>query len=189
MFEGGGVNSHIRKNTGSPPHSKMKAAATDRQQQIIARKVGGGKRCGELLCSQNFRMYITSVFKRKNEQHALKNKKSNSWQEKAKVHSVAGSHFMALVLQQIYLDDVSGSNPAFSLVAFTTCLLKPPLCYRAADHNQNSLCEIEFTSGHTGLASWIEGSSPCTSCLEINRLQYCTFLSTEEPLKAVYYLF
>lgn len=73
--------------------------------------------------------------------------------EKAKVHSVAGSHFMALVLQQIYLDDVTGSNPAFSLVAFTTCLLKPPLCYRAADHNQNSLCETEFTSGHTGLAS------------------------------------
>lgn len=95
---------------------------------------------------------------------------------------------MAIVLQQIYLDDVSGSNPAFSLVAFTTCLLKPPLCYRAADHNQNSLCEIEFTSGHRGLASWIAGSSPCIACPEINKLQYCTFLNTEGPLKAVCYL-
>lgn len=30
----------------------------------------------------------------------------------AKVHSVAGSHFMAAVLKQIYLDDVSGFEPA-----------------------------------------------------------------------------
>lgn len=77
---------------------------------------------------------------------------------------------------------------SFSLVAFTTCLLKPPLCYRAVDHNQNSLCEIEFTSGHRGIASWIAGSSPCTACPEINNLQYCTFLNTEEPLKAACYL-
>lgn len=77
---------------------------------------------------------------------------------------------------------------SFSLVAFTTCLLKPPLCYRAADHNQNSLCEIEFTSGHRGIASWIAGSSPCTACPEINNLQYCTFLNTEGPLKAACYL-
>lgn len=33
--------------------------------------------------------------------------------DKAKVHSVAGSHFMAAVLKQIYLDDVSGFEPAF----------------------------------------------------------------------------
>lgn len=77
---------------------------------------------------------------------------------------------------------------SFSLVAFTTCLLKPPLCYRAADHNQNSLCEIEFTSGHRGIASWIAGSSPCAACPEINNLQYCTLLSTERPLKAACYL-
>lgn len=77
---------------------------------------------------------------------------------------------------------------SFSLVAFTTCLLKPPLCYRAVDHNQNSLCEIEFTSGHRGIASWIAGSSPCTACPEINNLQYCTLLNTEEPLKAACYL-
>lgn len=77
---------------------------------------------------------------------------------------------------------------SFSLVAFTTCLLKPPLCYRAVDHNQNSLCEIEFTSGHRGIASWIAGSSPCTACPEINNLQYCTLLNTEGPLKAACYL-
>lgn len=77
---------------------------------------------------------------------------------------------------------------SFSLVAFTTCLLKPPLCYRAVDHNQNSLCEIEFTSGHRGIASWIAGSSPCTACPEINNLQYCTLANTEEPLKAACYL-
>lgn len=77
---------------------------------------------------------------------------------------------------------------SFSLVAFTTCLLKPPLCYRAVDHNQNSLCEIEFTSGHRSIASWIAGSSPCTACPEINNLQYCTFLNTEEPLKTARYL-
>lgn len=29
------------------------------------------------------------------------------------MHSVAGSHFMAAVLKQIYLDDVSGFEPAF----------------------------------------------------------------------------
>ena len=34
--------------------------------------------------------------------------------DKAKVHSVAGSHFMAAVLKLIYLDDVSGFEPAFS---------------------------------------------------------------------------
>ena len=33
--------------------------------------------------------------------------------DKAKVHLLAGSHFMAAVLKQIYLDDVSGSEPAF----------------------------------------------------------------------------
>ena len=33
--------------------------------------------------------------------------------DRAKVHSVAGSHFMAAVLKQIYLDDVSGFEPAF----------------------------------------------------------------------------
>lgn len=31
----------------------------------------------------------------------------------AKVHSVASSHFIAAVLKQIYLDDVSGFEPAF----------------------------------------------------------------------------
>lgn len=81
-----------------------------------------------------------------------KKKKVKQWTRKGQSALCGWQSFMALVLQQIYLDDVSGSNPAFSLVAFTTCLLKPPLCYRAADHNQNSLCEIEFTSGHTGLA-------------------------------------
>lgn len=33
--------------------------------------------------------------------------------DRAKVHSVAGSHFIAAVLKQIYLDDVSGFEPAF----------------------------------------------------------------------------
>lgn len=31
--------------------------------------------------------------------------------DRAKVHSVAGSHFTAAVLKQIYLDDVSGFEP------------------------------------------------------------------------------
>lgn len=45
-------------------------------------------------------------------------KKSNNWQEKAKVQFEAGSHFMASVLEQIYLDDVSGSNPACFFLFF-----------------------------------------------------------------------
>lgn len=33
--------------------------------------------------------------------------------DKVKVHVVAGIHFMAALLEQIYLDDVSGSEPVF----------------------------------------------------------------------------
>lgn len=48
--------------------------------------------------------------------------------ERAKVHSVAGSHFTAAVLKQIYLDDVSGFEPDFPfLVALSAGLSGPKL--------------------------------------------------------------
>jgi hypothetical protein len=52
----------------------------------------------------------------------------NSWPGKAKVQGLAGRRCTAGLLQQIYWHDVSGSSPDFSLVAFTACLLKSPLC-------------------------------------------------------------
>lgn len=40
--------------------------------------------------------------------------------DRVKVHVVAGIHFMAALLEQIYLDDVSGSEPVFPFRSHST---------------------------------------------------------------------